>query len=256
MSIRIQSLFALVFCLGGPRGFAQNASNPARPYDPDSATVVLYHFTDSTTTTAPDSSGNHLDGFVDAATWTHEGRFGGGLVFDGNDHVHIPNSSLTYTGDATFEAWVYVAQEGSFMAVIERFFPLNGGGRGLGIASDRKAVAYAYYDPLIYSVQSRQALELNKWVHLAAVFDESNQQIRLVVNGALDNSAPLGCCTALPNLAITVGRRNLLTEGFFVGKMDEVRVSSTARRFEPVAVESRNWGEIKRRWIEPHSSSP
>ena len=59
-------------------------------------------------TTVSDSSGNGNNGTVANTTWTANGKFGSGLVFNGtNAKVTIPDAaSLHLTTAMTLEAWV------------------------------------------------------------------------------------------------------------------------------------------------------
>ena len=59
----------------------------AQPYEPDTSTIALYHLDDIEGTSAVDASENALSAAVFGATWTTEGRFGGGITLDGDDYL-------------------------------------------------------------------------------------------------------------------------------------------------------------------------
>jgi hypothetical protein len=89
-------------------------------------------------------------------------------------------------------------------------------------------------------------------VHVAAIFDEQKSRLRVAVNGVVEDDQPPGCCTATTNLAITIGRRTLLAEGYFRGRLDEVRISSSVRDLDPVAVDRTSyWSQLKELMRDP-----
>jgi hypothetical protein len=230
---------------------AQNTNDPNQPYDPDAHTVALYHLDDGSGTVARDSGPNGLDATLIGATWTPEGRFELGLALDGDDHVSLPFSDRFTSDDLTLEAWVYATEVDRQIGavVIDGWFSaVNGGGRQLGINAERRpyALARVALGPLSEAVATT-LLPLGEWVHLAAVFDELNGRLRIVVNGVIeaDEAMPPGT-NAFHQL--TVGRELLAPSGFISGKIDEVRVSDVVRELLPVPVRPATWGAIKATW--------
>jgi hypothetical protein len=49
----------------------------------------------------------------------------------------------------------------------------------------------------------------------------------------------------------SIGRDLVSPYGFFVGKIDEIRVSDVVRELLPVPVPESTWGAIKARWLDP-----
>lgn len=227
---------------------AGNPDYPWRPYDPDSATVALYHMNEPTVACI-DSSANGLDAQVFGATWTPEGRFSGCLVFDGDDSVRVPNSDATATPNATFEAWVLLSRGVVVpMPIIEKLFPLNPLGRGLAIDADRRVIAYAFDSPARYIARSVTTIQPGEWVHVAAIFNDGTHRVQVSVNGVVEDDQALGCCTATQNMAVTIGRRTRSDDAYFCGKIDEVRISSRARALQSVGIEMKSWTRIRKLW--------
>ena len=232
----------------GVMGAAWAAVGWAQPHEPDSMTIVLYHLDDSTSASAVDASDNDLHSAVVGSAWTAEGRFGGGLVFDGDDYVDGPRSGLLRSDDLTFEAWVYrTADVGA--CIIDSREPPNHG-RTLLIDSSGIARAMVFVEHVgVYSADTPVPIPLNTWVHLAAVFEESARRVSIVVDGVVANQASLPT-RGRAYLSATIGRcrSNAQPPGFFIGKMDEIRISSTARYVGPVSIEETTWSEAKSLW--------
>ena len=86
-----------------------DATRPVAAGAADPGLIAAYAFDDTDATVARDTSGNGHDAAVRGAAWTHEGRFGSALAFDGvHSHVIAPASPEFRLVDAmTLEAWIY-----------------------------------------------------------------------------------------------------------------------------------------------------
>lgn len=241
----LSTMLGFLFC-AAPSIDAQNSSDPNHPYDPDATTIGLYHLDEGSGSTASDASSNSIEAGVFGATWTSAGRFGGALQFDGNGHVFIATSPQMQ--DATFEAWVYLTTDtAAEMAVIDRLAPQVRAGRGL-LINKGHPVAYAMGAPARwYAATGQLPLPLREWVHLAAIFDETRGSLKVSVNGRVVDEQPMGCCTTEPYF-MTVGRINGGDGDYFVGKIDEIRISSIARVLQTVDVRQSPWSCIKELW--------
>jgi hypothetical protein len=229
---------------------AQNVDDPSYPYEPDSATVALFHFADEGDSVAVDASSNHLDARLAGAHFG-AGRFGAGVSFDGDDYVFVPPTELSMSPNATYEAWVYLVADSTMgaMCVLDRFAARTGTGRALYIRRDRVPVAAATYEAAFhFEAVGPAPLPVGRWVHLAAIFDETTSQVRLAVDGVVVASEALGCCTAFATYHVMIGRDATRNAFYFFGRIDEVRVSSTARDLVRVPVVPRGWSAIKRQW--------
>jgi len=240
---RIVRHFLCLMITGAPamQGWAQGQ------YSPDSATVALYHLDDVANDHVADASAHGLHTATSAIP-VPSGRFGGAFAFDGDDAIAMPLTELTTTPDATYEAWVYPSARAD-MVVVERAISIlnQRAGRGLRI-QDGQAVAYAFFAGGTQMVGGTTVVALEQWTHLAAVFDETNRQMKLFVNGVLEGDAPLQPGSMATNLQLVIGRHTLDAAGFFRGKIDEVRISNVARGIHPVNVESAPWGAVKAFW--------
>jgi len=248
--------FVLAFLVGSVHsGQAQNTTNPSQPYDPDTATVALYHFDDGSGTTALDASPNALHGTLVGAAWTQSGRFEKALQFDGNDYLVLPGSSQFGTDDATYEAWVFITEgQTNALAIVDGYDECcNGGGRRLGTDSNRRAYALQRLSLGPFSgAIGTTVLPVGEWVHLAAVFDAPPEgRVRIVVNGTVEDDQPLGWLDAQPHFEI--GRAWAFDYMYFHGVIDEVRISNVPRQSGTVVgvgvpAQQTTWGQLKAYW--------
>ncbi len=157
------------------------------------------------------------------------------LMFDGdNDNVTLPASVANGLTNFTFETWVNPSRYSSFQRLFDfgintsyyMLFTVNNGKPLFGIATPGN----------FPNVQSRTNIPLNSWSHLAVVLDASAQTATIYINGqaAISGSMPLN-----PSSLGTINTAYLGT-GFyadpnFQGKMDEVRIWSTARTASEIA---------------------
>lgn len=165
------------------------------------------------------------------------------LDFDGiDDYVNVGNKAafdMNFT--MTIEAWIYPEGPGS------------GGSAGSGGAIVNKegefeiarfsngyiGWAFANYNPGWTWVQTTAYAPQNQWSHVAVVYD--NSEVRTYLNGILQHTYPvsgiLGDVAPTYNDLWITGRQSAPGEQLFDGKMDEVRIWSTARSESEIRAE-------------------
>jgi len=211
----------------------------AQPYETDSLTIALYHLDEVAGTTAYDSSGNDLDATAFGGTWTPEGKFGGGITLDGDDNLLVPSTDLLPTLELTLEAWVFRSADVPGVLIDCRGFgfPLNDGPY-LGIDAFGRAYASFLYGHVgIFIVTGTTSLPVDTWVHVAGIFAGQEGTLGVAVNGVVEaesayDAAPIGRNGALIGSAFNVGG-----DPHFVGRLDEVRISSIARIDIPTGIQ-------------------
>jgi hypothetical protein len=180
------------------------------------------------------------------------------LLFNGaSDFVKIPSSRNLQLRNFTLEAWVYIAGPGSTTGTgngqgfeAKSIVPLITKGRAentsttaslnyfLGFrASDRKLVA-DFVDTsaakLNHPFVGTQSLPLHTWTHVAVTYNR-NGTWKMYINGKQDALLSLGQpCVPLSGSTANVAFGTALNmagapEGFFKGKMDEVRIWNKVR---------------------------
>jgi len=251
----ILTLF-LIFVIGLP-SFAQ-----------DKHTVLLYTFETGKGNTVKDLSGSGNDGKLMGSPKWGDGKPGGGLIFGGNgprDFVEIPDSaSLDLVEGLTVEMWVLLNS------------PSTAGGTGatkentykVGPRNDKKVLLRMTTTSKPWgsaTVIGKKELALNTWVHIAGTYDAKSGEGKIYIDGVLDNEGNIGGDIAPNNDKLWLGRG---AGPFLDGKMDEVRISNTARSqaeieqlmnigiagvlaVTPQDKLTTTWGHLKSRFVTP-----
>lgn len=160
------------------------------------------------------------------------------LYFDGrNDYIEEDNETDVVNGlaEATMMAWIKLdpnfMEHGAIMGQTNFWIRVNGSTRRLRVEiPDNKP----------FTVPTSTALTLNKWTHVAVVFEGSNtlEKVKLYINGEkIASTNPEGLGSTIPtssNTKFRIGRAPSnediynSTADMFKGEMDEVRVFNKA----------------------------
>ncbi len=192
--------------------------------------VAYYDFEEANGTTANDRSGNANTGtLVNGPTWTN-GKYGNGIRFDGTDDtVSVPDSVSLSPKQVTIEAWVKpAAYSGSYVRMLSKLSSYdihmytftNAEGR---IENDIRVPAEtdnvtAFAD----------AMQLNRWYHVAATYDANLGVQRTYINGAL-KAERTGISGTLTDTASPFTIASTNSTAYFNGTIDDVKVYSYAR---------------------------
>ncbi len=147
------------------------------------------------------------------------------LSFNGVDeYVEVPdNPALTFTGKATFEAWVNPTGTG-WRTILSK------GATAYGLAVDDQNRLRFYIDGVsAHALASDTRLANDVWQHVAVVVNNAPAGTRFYINGKL---AGASTTAVLANQAgpLWLGRRSATAPGdYFRGQMDEVRLWNVAR---------------------------
>lgn len=232
----------------------------------DEHTVLLYTFETGKGDTVKDYSGKGNDGKLMGTNWG-AGKFRTGLEFAGNakrDFIEVSDSeSLDLTDGLTIEMWIYLNT------------PSTAGGTGatkestykFGPRSDRKVLHRMVTTEKDWGaavVISNALLPINKWVHIAGTYDAKSGDGIIYIDGKEDNKGTIGGDIVPNNDVLWIGRG---AGPFLDGKIDELRISNTARTQKEItqlmnfgiegvlSVTPKNkiastWGQIKTRLIQ------
>lgn len=173
--------------------------------------VAHWTFDEGQGETALDASGNGNDAFLENDPVWIAGRIGGALLFDGiDDFVNAPSSSSlnSIKSQMTVAAWVFNKSHSSDNVVIvgRRHGPDHWDLWDLNYGVDTPMNSYSFDLQTDHRCEIKgpsSAGDLNKWVHLAGVFDGS--EVRLYRNGLLAASSP--CSGVIPDetAPVTIG---------------------------------------------------
>ncbi|MBD3304338.1 hypothetical protein GF343_04270, partial [Candidatus Woesearchaeota archaeon] len=176
-----------------------------------------------------DYSPYHNDGENKGANWTSSGILGGAYDFDGvDDNITIADDAvLNLTSDFSLEAWVNPSSLSNTSYILDKGQSSGappGTNYGLYISNTKK-IAFRVSASGIGSsspVFSLSNVSVNKWTHIAAVYESSSNNLSVYINGSLDNS---GIRSAAPAFAVPLMIGVAGTgSSHFNGTIDEVRI--------------------------------
>ena len=145
------------------------------------------------------------------------------LHFDGIDD-YMPGPEINST-TFTLEAWVYPTALGKDQAIISTLSESEKDGMELHIGPDNIPVITVRNGNEWLGVKGKTIVAANKWTHIAATYDGTN--VSIYVNGVLEKSTK--CTHTIGSKVHVIGRRSSPGGLYFNGRIDEVRIWSTAR---------------------------
>ena len=162
-----------------------------------------------------------------ASTTAAAGKIDGADALDGTDDVlTVPDAPSLDTTVATVSAWIYptAAKENT---ILDKSTSSFGGGLHLQLLADNRARFWSGLNTSGRQADTADTISLNQWTHLAGRDDGT--RLKIFVNGVEKADAPSGGVLN-NNAALTIGNSAALSGNFFfAGKLDEVRVSRSAR---------------------------
>lgn len=207
-----------------PRGWAYPGVLEARwDFDSDQGTIVR------------DSSGRNPHARFSTEPADAQGVSSPAAVFDGSRYVEVGTATaLRLMGSMTITAWINSAAfPGDDAAIVSQLShdlgyqldtTVDRGSRTIGFK-----LTNAYGDLMIR--YGRTPLVLNKWYHVAGVYDAQAKTLDVYLNGRQDDGPLVGFVTGAQHPsrgAVYIGRR-ADTKGFeFAGLIDDVRIYSLA----------------------------
>jgi len=211
----------------------------------------------------------HLQGLGDSTANANAGTDGGsmgaggqiadGRAFDGmNDLVALGSAASiddVFTGGGTAEAWVRAAGwgEGSRGRILEKGDTATGETSGWYVSVDNANVSASILFGHVSTTGSRlgawntpaSSMALNAWTHVAVVYDQGStaNDPSIYINGAAvalsETSSPGGSMASDGAGVARLGNRGA-GDRTFNGRIDEMRLSRTARSAEWIATSFRD----------------
>lgn len=177
---------------------------------------AAYSFSEGQGPTAADRSGNGHTAVRAGATWTRNGRFGGGVALAGAGSMLTvaDGPALDFTTGVTVEAWVYpTAVPGNAVVVAK-------GSLRVGFIDGNLLLQTTTNRGNVF-VQSGPVVPANQWTHVAATYDGTT--VALYLNGV-----PVPTGGPIAGGGILRSAEPLSLGGAlgvpFVGRLDEVRI--------------------------------
>lgn len=171
------------------------------------------------------------------------GQIGGSDQFNAShpDHVDLPNIALSSA--FTLEAWIYPTAYVDVARIVAKAYSSNTApwvdySLSMDMASTQKVDVGFDNNGTGVGVASNSTVPLNQWTHVVGTYDGSN--LRLFLNGASNGSLAAPGSVAAVSQTTEIGYNNVYGPQSFTGKIDEVRISQTARSADWIATEYNN----------------
>jgi hypothetical protein len=152
------------------------------------------------------------------------------LAFDGqNDYVELPELNFNFSQGFTIEARVYYDSFPYWSRIID--FGNGAGQDNILLANDStssRLILRIYKDGYAGSIYVDAALQTGQWMHIAATIDRAGNA-KLYKNGEQINSGSLRLPKTLKRTRNYIGKSNWDGNGYFDGKIDDVRFWSRVR---------------------------
>jgi hypothetical protein len=231
-------------------GSATDAQSPTSVWDGDF--IMVQHLLETSGVATNDSTSNNIDGIKVSATSPNpdsSGQISGAQSFNGSsDYVRAPFVSTfdTITSAITMSVWLKpstgsLSSRRDFLQRAGSIGSINGGTIAkdiwwFNLQNSGKINFYALNITGGAYKSSTNAISEGVWSHAVVTYDGSS--IKFYINGVLDNTySATGNFYTGSNQGVGIGANlsNSFAQGYFLGSMDEVRVSKIARSASWVA---------------------
>ena len=194
--------------------------------------VLLYNFDENTGNIAKDLSAKGNDGDITDAKWTPNGKFGGGMEFNGEvdgSKIEVPHhESLDPGGDQmTIMAWIKLSSlspGGAFAAIARK--GIAGETATWGFDTPDGKLRTFIFSPGVTVANGESTLNVDKWNHVAVVYD--GKEITLYLNGEVDGTAGASGDILLSEVAVRIGTGKKAGLNHLHGIMDELAILNIA----------------------------
>ncbi len=213
------------------------ATNPSTTSTWPASYKAVWHFSNNS---FADATSNNNNG-TNSGTTNAAGKIGDGRSFSGSNEITVSNhASINLNANFTLEAWVRRTINTSNHGILGK----GANGYVLGVdwpqgGADNLNLWLNFPSPGPgYQLFHTGPIGLNTWQHVAATFD--GEYVRLYIDGVLDytnSNVPASTFLADAGL-LRIGNGN--GSGKWVGQLDEVRISSTARSTNWIATQFNN----------------
>jgi hypothetical protein len=210
--------------------------------------VAHWTFDEGSGTVVGDRSGNGRDGQLTGGAWTPSGQFAGALTLSAGDHVTVLNFPQATRG-WTVSVWTKTSaaqlaagmmEDGETIITNENVFA---GGWQLHL--DNRP-GYQRYDAAYWAGSSANdyvvvfcnCIEVDRWIHLTAVFDADARQLTFHRDGVAVDRRPMPIPILPGDSTLYIGRWNQDVR-FLSATVDDFAIWSRALDAAEIAIISR-----------------
>jgi hypothetical protein len=197
-------------------------------YAQEANMVLLYKFDEKTGDTAKDLSGKGNDGIIVDAEWVPDGKFGGGMEFNGaTSLIEVPHKDNLNPGgnEMSVLAWFKPITFPGGHPPIARKGQVGAGVGCWGVDTPNGTVrgfTYMAKDGVAQISQGGSTMTQGEWNHLAMIYD--GEELNVYLNGELDGSIPVsGDINENDGTSVWIGKK--ANEAVFLhGILDEIAI--------------------------------
>jgi len=202
--------------------------------------VAYWNFDDGDGTQVKDVSGNHHDGVLNGGAWSPQGQFKGALELASGQFVSVAGFPSAM-GDWTVSVWIKAADTVDSTVdqrtIISTETVYTGGWQiyldnraGFGLVN---AAYWAGPGQNDYEVAVCKCLQEKVWIHLTAVWDTAQSELRLYHDGGDPDTRPMPFPIKPGDSTLLMGMWNM-NNRFFDGAIDDIAIWS--RVLEPTEI--------------------
>jgi len=229
MAVWKPALLVVLLCVS--RVAAAQPVDLTKPLPADEHTIALFHLDDVASGQVRDAAGGPAGAAEDATPTV--GRFGGAVSFNGvGGWIDVPDRPETAPQDGiTVECWVKFRKRAGGDIICRN------GGYMIRVGSTIRAMFGI--DGTWRSISGATAVPVGRWTHLAITYSPRTKQISIYIDGKLDVAGVPRDVTEgklEPGASVLrIGSNDWSPTGSVPdGKLDELRISSIARTYEPL----------------------
>ena len=189
--------------------------------------VAAWLFDEGKGKVAKDSSGNELHAEVDKgkAKWG-EGKFGGGMVFDGSSQATVPDNELMHLEDFTLTAWMNSPKiSGKWQIIASKENRGAGGNRNYGIFGNINSgvIHYSFTSGGWKSFDAKTVVTDGKWHYITTTYDSPKGDFKLYIDGKVDHQVKPDAVPDKPENKFFIGGCDI-GDYWMTGTLDDMAV--------------------------------
>jgi len=174
-----------------------------------------------------DYSGNNIEVTTSGVTISSNGKIGQSYNFADNTYIRT-SSNQTLRGDVSFAIWIYPTSDVGIGGLISNHNHGAPSNFTMSRRSDKKIhIDGGYTDGTrSYGINSIGTTPLNEWSHVAFTYNYNSNNMKVYINGILDNSIILSKTPYFTDYPILIGQwaGSYLNNYEFYGQLNDVRI--------------------------------
>jgi len=187
----------------------------------------VYHFGDGTNLSVNDATSNAINGTNHSTTAT-SGQIGGAINFNGTNQYVDYGDNFGITGDITIELW---SNATNIVSILSKVQTASGKSNPIKLSyyGGTNKLGLFLGDGSAETISSSSTLQsASTWTYLAVTMSSTTYQFYF--NGNTDGSGTNSATrTNSGTVNCTLGTNSGVGTEWYAGKMDELRISTTAR---------------------------